>query len=194
MDLSGIIPTKADKYNKYYDFLVNFLNPDWKLKTDDMVKSHSLLLKTLFEKDFYYLNDLDANRAADGIALRNIYTSYNDDCNVPDGNCSVLEMLIALSDRIEYQIMSDDTYGDRTSLWFWTMLENLGISFIDDDKYNGESRSFIDSKIQKWLDRRFDKNGNGSIWTKIPSKNSDKRDFLSLDYWMQANICLSEAY
>ena len=191
MDLSGIIPQKADKYQHYYDFLVSFLNPDWKCKTDDMVKSHSLLLKTLFEKDFYYLNDLDANRASDGITLRNIYTSINDDCNVPEGNCSVLEMLIALSDRIEYQIMTDDTYGDRTSLWFWTMLENLGISFVDDDTYNGESRSFIDAKVQKWLDRRFDKDGNGSIWTKIPSENADKRDFLSLDYWMQANICLS---
>ena len=65
---------------------------------------------------------MDRNRALDGLALRDKYGYSGDPDEEP---CTVLEMLIALSLRIENQFMTNYDEGDRTSMWFWIMITNI---------------------------------------------------------------------
>lgn len=177
--LELIFPKEADEYPEYYSFLCSYLIPDWVTNDSYMVDSHEILLKILLEKDYYFINPLDKNRAEDGISLRDIFVS-NCDGNVPDGPCRILELLVAFAERIEFQIMSDDNFGDRTSLWFWIMLENLNVDFIDNMHYNNDSRSYLDTQIDRWLSNRFPAIG---IW---------KKEDLNDDMWMSANKFLSD--
>ena len=97
---------------------------------DQMERSYLNLAKDLHYRKFYALVNHDENRASDGIALRELYLR---EINYPkyvtiDGDCSVLEMLIALAERIDYETCDPyDTNGPkyRTTYWFWEMIDNL---------------------------------------------------------------------
>jgi hypothetical protein len=91
------------------------------------------LIKYLFNTDYIWTLPDDVNRAQDGIDLRcwwangkgldkNRYELIFS--NKP--RCSVLELLVSFSNRIENDFMGDPN-GDKTSLWFDMMLRNLGI-------------------------------------------------------------------
>ena len=81
---------------------------------------------------------MDADRAEDGINLRyrfgyeNGYESAMIASYLDDRPCSVLEMMVALSMKMEEQIMDDPDIGDRTSVWFWKMIDNLGLGTMHD--------------------------------------------------------------
>lgn len=68
---------------------------------------------------------------------------------------SVLEMLIALSIRLEEHIMDDPEIGDRTGQWFWNMITNLGLGSMDDRKFN-ENRveDIVTRFLERWLSLR----------------------------------------
>ena len=100
--------------------------------------SYRKLLNFLHNMDFTYQLTMDSNRFEDGIELRYRFGYENGyDCSVianylDDSPCSVLEMLIALSIRLEEHIMDDPEIGDRTGQWFWNMITNLGLGSMDD--------------------------------------------------------------
>ena len=132
------------------------------------VYEHEDLLKYLFDTEFTWTIDHDANRAAKGLNLR---YEYNKKWDYGDTPCSVLEMLIALARDWEHEICYDFEKGDRSALWFWTMIKNLKL--MDSNEY---------SKIlKKWLSREFDEDGYGSPF---PRKNCDK-DQRKVEIWMQ---------
>ena len=75
-------------------------------------------LKYLHEKVYYSDFPNDGNRADDGKSLREKYfywVKHDEDYPVWGDPCSVLEMLVALSGRIDF-ILYDPDKGDRTSL------------------------------------------------------------------------------
>ena len=132
------------------------------------------LLEKLYETPFRWVLELDANRALDGLALRdNLMGGCSD-----DSECSVLEMLVALAVRCEQDIMQDDDYGDRTSVWFWLMIENLGLKSMNDQNYN---EAHVEQIIDNFLDRNYDRYGNGSIfWSTHP-----RADLRKVEIWYQ---------
>lgn len=151
---------------------------------------HVKLLAFLHEIPFRYSIPMDANRATDGIDLRYRFAyglhhkEYELYFHEP---CSVLEMLIALSLKCEEQIMSDPEYGNRTSLWFWNMLANLGVCHFTDSKFDKDVVAF---RINMWLDRKYGPHGEGGLFY-VPSAHVDLR---GVDIWYQMLWYLDENY
>lgn len=168
-------------------------------------RSYFVLAKLLHRYEFYWTNELDENRAKDGIRLRHIWhDSINDEAaslgvaslvgveSALSGPCSVLEMLVALAIRIETDIMQEDTAGNRVRLWFWKMLGNLGIAQFDDDHLTGDMEATVREAVTRMMERKYDQDGLGGalFWLRTPNHP----DMRGLDIWWQAQLWLAEEY
>ena len=107
-------------------------------------------------------------------------------------HCSVLEMMVALSLRIEHEIMHDNTKGDRTWLWFRDMIDNLGLVDYDDPKFD---KDYVNGKIDEILDIFLDRKYNncdriGNIFVSEVSQSVTN----VTEIWYQMFDYLSENY
>lgn len=148
------------------------------------------LLHFLHEIPFTFTMVMDGNRAADGIDLR---YRFGYECNIEESEisyqigtdpCSVLEMMVALSVRLE-SIMSDSDKGDRTSTWFWSMIENLGLGSMTNDIFDEME---VDRIIQRFLNRKYTKTGKGGL-VRI---SRPRRDLRNVEIWYQMMWYLDE--
>lgn len=143
--------------------------------------SYKKLFIFLHQTEFTFSIRNDINRARDGVDLRYRYAMYIDDESVLpilEGPCSVLEMMVALAVRCEQTIMDDPRYGDRTSQWFWEMMNNLGIGNMFDERFNERIAADI---IYRFLDRDYDSDGRGGLFY-IKDCEDDLRD---MEIWTQ---------
>lgn len=139
--------------------------------------SYRLLLTTLHDIDFVYSIPKDGNRAADGIDLR--YRFDHDLADIlRDKPCSVLEMMLALAIRCEETIMDDARIGDRTAQWFWSMIANLGLSSMTDDRYD---KDYVRKCVERFLYHEYESDGKGGLF-RIRNCEYDLRDF---EIWYQ---------
>lgn len=76
--------------------------------------------------------------------------------------CSVLEMMVALAIKIEEQIMDDPDIGNRTGLWFWKMIENLGLKTMRDAVIDTD---YVEKIIFRFLDRNYQRDGSGQDYS-----------------------------
>lgn len=160
-------------YSGYYLWLDSLVNDG----------NHSRLIRCLYESQFRWQFILDENRAAGGLNLRSRY-AYDNGINVIDvghGPCSVLEMLIALSDRMTENLSID--------IWncFWILLRNLQLDQFDDSRFDEGRVNYI---LNIWLDRQYDMYGNGSLFP-LREYSGDCRN---LDIWGQMNAWIAENY
>jgi len=145
---------------------------------------YSSLLKTLHDAEFIYILDRDCNRAEDGIDLRrrfvyeNNYVGSDVIFEMNSNPCSVLEMMVALAIRCEENIMTDPDVGNRTSLWFWDMISNLGLGNMTDDNF---SFDYIDNVLSTFLYRQYKRNGEGGLF-KVKYCTVDLRN---VEIWYQ---------
>lgn len=146
----------------YFNWLCDIVH------ANDPQDSFIKLMRVLFETDFYWVIDNDINRAEDGKHLRSDFENrslYSDYSVIYDKPCSVLEMLIALSIRIDEEVMWNPNKGNRAVTWFWEMLENLEIADIDDYSFcDPEDRYRIKRILEKFLSRNYDKDGFGCLF------------------------------
>ena len=75
-----------------------------------------ILAKELHATEFTWCVRNDDNRASDGLQLR---AEYGNSLGYFDGPCSVLEMLIALARRIDFELSIPENVRDYTSRFFW---------------------------------------------------------------------------
>ena len=172
--------TQDELNKKYFEWMYQLVCND----------GYRKLLTRLHNIDFNYIIGLDANRVEDGVDLRYRFgyeNSYEDvviaaylDCRP----CSVLEMLIALAIRCEEHIMTDVDIGDRTGQWFWSMVENLGLGYMCDAKFDSR---YVDGVISRFMNRQHKRNGEGGLFT-IKHCEYDLR---SVEIWYQ--MCWSLA-
>lgn len=162
--------------DEYFEWLVDLVCGDRHIENATFRK----LLMYLHVIEFVYSIPNDSNRAEDGIDLR-----YRFGCDFLDdprhdlgGNCTVLEMMIALSIRCEETIMDDPEYGDRTSQWFWKMIVNLGLGSMLDSRFD---RDYVDEVIDRFLKREYESDGRGGLFT-VRNCNNDLRD---VEIWVQ---------
>jgi hypothetical protein len=87
-------------------------------------------------------------------------------------------MMVALSIRCEENIMDDPIVGDRTRQWFWDMIVNLGLGSMYDKNYD---EWFIDKTINRFLDRQYEPNGKGGLFT----VRNCKHDMRLFEIWYQ---------
>lgn len=152
-----------------------------------------ILMKDLHHRTFYAIVPHDENRAGDGIDLREEYLRvmrYPEYLEIGE-ECSVLEMLIGLARRIDFEL--SDPYSnnttDNTAYWFWEMLDNLGLTIFDDASYVecGGVRH-VDKIIDRFLRRSYRRNGEGGLF---PLKNT-RDDQRKTEIWYQMSAYLTE--
>lgn len=136
----------------------------------------------------------------DGINLR---YHFSCSCHLPyelvasyfdNHTCSFLEMMVALAKRCEDDFMSDLRYGDRTSVWFRMMFDNLGL-------YNPAAN--VEDAIYRCMYRQYNPDGsNGGLFIYNPKEPiirygdspyaSNCLDFRIMQIWDQMLICMND--
>lgn len=161
--------------NDYFYWLVDIIS-------NGEEQSYTRLLKQLFDTPFIPTLDRDLNRVHDGLDLRDRY-SYETgiDFDISD-QCTVLEMMIALSIRCENDVMYNPALGDRTYIWFWLMIRNLGLTNMTDNRFNSR---LVESTLKRLIDRTYGPDGEGGLFY-VPGVY-DMRD---KEIWYQMNTFL----
>lgn len=147
-------------------------------------RTHLKLARILFSTEFVWWVANDDNRVSDGVALRDEFIDeerlYDVDPDWMDLGCSVLEMLIGLSRRLQF-------YGEHTpEFWFWDMMKNLGLDTLHDRlRFNP---GYVEEVIERVIWRLYEPDGSGGLF---PLKNpvQDQRD---VELWYQMNAYLME--
>ena len=150
--------------------------------------SYRKLLSYLHDTEFIFSIPKDENRALDGIDLRYRFVRLIRKENLLKylgGPCSIFEMILALAFRIEEDTMDDPAYGDRTSQWFWTMIGNLGLGSMTDDRFDKE---YVGSVIDRFINRDYGPDGRGGLF-RLRHCDEDLRD---VEIWQQMCWYLDE--
>lgn len=159
-----------------------YFNWIYQLVCDDTV--HTKLLSHLFDTPFNYILEMDGNRAADGENLRYRFgreVGYAEAVvasELDTSPCSVLEMMVALSVRMEEHIMEDDELGDRTGQWFWNMIVSLELGTMTDNRYDPD---YVDMVLERFMERDFDRDGRGSLFT----IEGSRQNMRNVEIWYQ---------
>lgn len=157
--------------NKYFAWLLKQVNAD-------KDSTNLELYKFLYYRDFEWVMEQDANRAKDGEELR---FRYMESCGIQPFElpelqtpCSVLEMLVALAKRCDFQT-STSYESDYSSVWFKRMIKNLGLNrpYFDSQR--------TDEILTNWMNRAYSKDGKGNIFY-IPNYDGDMR---TMEIWYQ---------
>lgn len=153
--------------------------------------SYRRLFTYLYDTEFVYSHPMDGNRYEDGIDLRykfgrsrgisdNVITTYLD-----TRPCSVLEMMLALTIRLETNIMCNDDLGDRVGQWFWEMIVNLGLGHMNDQNFD---EAHFDNVMYIFMTKKYDRDGKGGLF-----RSTDKtKDMRKLDIWHQMHAYLND--
>lgn len=165
-------------YDEYFEWLMHII---------DGPREYSYVLRYLYNTEFYSPVPRDDNRAEDGVELRYVFEDETGDICPKGGCCSVLEMMIALAERIDNDFLYEYVYGNRTFAWFWEMFDNLKLCKYDDYDYNPEKVRHIVSNL---LERNYKKGGKGSLF---PCKHADQ-NWSNVEIWWQLNKYILERY
>lgn len=153
----------------YFDWLCSLVCSD---------NEYTELLRILDSYNYIWYLLLDENRAKGGTLLRHRYASeagvFVDD--VRTGECTLLEMLIALS-----ELMSDQIDGMESSECFWMIIDNLGLRWLNPTRVNEVVCSFLSNNYTNKYGGLFPlENYEGSI--------------RALDIYSQMNAWLEENF
>lgn len=136
------------------------------------------LLEYLFNTDYYWSIPMDGNRAADGASLRHRFVEECDEDREASyvylsGPVSVLEVLIALSIKMEYIARGSIDIG-KSSQWFWGMIKCLNILDCYDGNFDKEK---VDYFLECWFDPECEisifPSSEGELWTQAMTFLSD---------------------
>lgn len=150
------------------------------------------VLNYLFHREFYWVVPMDRNRYENGLALREDfamqvgYPMFFWRGYLPD-YCTVLEMMVALAQDCEDRLMGDPELGDRTHIWFWIMMNKVGLDELVDHKFD-ENRA--DRIVTRILDRTFSPDGRGGLFGQLCHEG----DMRQIEWWYQLNYYLMEYY
>lgn len=179
-----------ERYPDYFCWLCEMICVDGRY-TDE---AYWVLAKTLWDTDYTWVLDYDDDRAKRGVYLRYLY-ECDGGTDGYDGPCTVLEVLVALAQDMN-NVLDELDGEDRITMYFWEMIENLGLSKYSDDTFGADPEldklyhSDMDQILEDWMDRRFDYDGTGSPF---PLRHP-KRDQRGVDLWYQCNAYMIENY
>lgn len=159
--------------HKYFEWLCHFVYDD---RFDTR---YDKLLELLYGIDFVWTNNLDENRAIDGLDLRDEYGI------MLNKGCSLLEMLIGFCLRVENQITQNTELGDRTGEWFWIMINNMMLGNQSDDNFDA---SYCINRANILMRRSFSPNGEGGLFV----LKNPRKDLRQVDFWYHFMWYLSE--
>lgn len=179
-----------DSFEKKYLYWLASL-----VKLDD--EKYSILFETLWNKEFYSIFPNDDNREIEGRQLRE---KWSDKIGIDFkktaefGPCRVIEMLIALSQRMEFELYGSD-YNKTSADLFWEFVNNLGLKkYTNKVIVNENSFGDIDMILTRWLDRKYDRDGFGGIFPLKYWAKSGLRSQYDTEIWYQMCAYLAENY
>lgn len=149
---------------------------------EDPMRTYWALMKLLYSREFTWTNELDANRAQDGKDLRKEFANHHTRTRVSrdwlDMPCSVLEVLVGLSWKMEFEAEHTQSY------WFWILIDNLGLTECSDSHPPDER--IVDHILEKFMTRQYAPNGAGGLFP-LQHTNEDQRN---VELWYQAQAFL----
>lgn len=153
-------------------------------RTRDRERTYWSLLRILYTKEFVWIIPNDDNRVEDGRDLRH---EFMDDMKYDDIDpdwmalgCSFLEMMIALSRRLSFEV------GGEPREWFFELLENLGLYDYNDNREF--SREEVDEVLDAVIWRTYAYDGTGGLFP-LREPGEDQRE---VEIWYQLNAYVME--
>lgn len=141
---------------------------------ENRIKDFEDVLISLFYSPFSFIIKLDENRVDDGLALRARFEDLQTNSyfsNLKD-ECSVLEMFIALAERMGFITMTLDENEPPTAYCFWEIIDNLKLK-----PGNSKNKEIVEAFIH----RKYDYYGRGGIFP-IIGADQDQR---LIEIWYQ---------
>lgn len=160
--------------------------------------SYWMLARKLHSIPYRVTLDGDRDREYDGRNLRYIFSHQccpgrpGQTMHSLNGPCSVLEMLVAFSMRIDDWLNGGD--DAKRQQWFFQMLYNLNIEWCHDGACcSVDGRIFaedVENRIDIWMDRRHHWDGTGGLFP-LKRAEIDQRKVI---LWYQLQSYLKENY
>lgn len=150
-------------------------------------KTFLLLAAQMHQVAFDDSTPNDHNRALDGQDLRR---EFSEQTGVPlandwlDLDCSMLEMILALSRRLT--LHTDWSLRDA----FWRLMYNIELDKYHDDRYHDGVADAVDYTMRTINDRTYGHNGRGGLF---PLRESPV-DQRGVEIWYQMSAYLQENY
>ena len=161
----------------------DFLYFSWLL---DLIKGnyYEKLMSTLYKTDFDPdPESLDNNRACDGFRLRDRWNfETRGRYPIKHGPCTFLEMLIALSIRLDGDILYESRFGDRHLDWFWMFIDNMELTDATNEHWNMHWVRFVRNRCLNILKKRYKEDGTGGLFI---VKEHPEADLRACDIWRQ---------
>ena len=167
-------------YFEYLLYLMRFDTPEH--------RHFRCLMDDLYDIPFIIKHPMDENRVIDAEDMKKEFLfdhGYDVDSEFTSRDISILEVLVALSRRIEIEVTGEPG-NDHIERWFWEMLYNLGV-LLKDNIYD---RGLVRYKLDVWMLRQYKSNGIGSVFP-LKSTKTDQREN---DLWYQGQLYLSENF
>lgn len=173
----------TDNERAYRDWLVN--------KVNVTMADYADLLQELYDIEFYSIVQYDEDRGMDGLALRDDWaTEVGFKGSLDFGVANVLEVLIGISRRVEFQLFGTQYFDEWDYIKiFWEFINNLGL-----DEYFGTLSRYTFDEIRQivshFLNRDYFRHKKSNIFCfQHPPKNLRK-----LNIWTQMGLYLKERW
>lgn len=145
------------------------------------------VLQLMHQKEFVWLVPNDDNRLVDGTDLRMEFLHERrprmDVTRDAFGPCSVLEVMIGISRRLEFAA-SGEAEG-----WAWQLLDNLRLRNASDTLTPRQVRS-INNKLERLIWRTYDEDGTGGFFPlQRPPEDQTKAEI-----WYQMAAYINEIH
>lgn len=185
-------PTLREEYFKY---LYDIVRP--------MPRTYKKLCLELHTKKYRWSVRNDDNRLEDGVNLRVTFMesggldeSHLEVQALTKGECTVFEMMVALAQRMDYELSDLVVPANRTNKYFFEMIKNLGLEKYNDAFLYGEgidysSEADIEEIIENLLSRTYGYDGEGSLF---PLKQRYPKDMAKTEVWYQMMLYINENY
>lgn len=181
----------ADMRHEYFNYLCG------KIDSEEFDQNaYIFLLKQLFRTTFVVRVEMDENRAADGRMIREDFVydqEYDSDFGALDMPCTILELLIGIAIRMDFDTCEAFDKDDHVPHFFALLIRNLGLDGFDDDAYSASMRA-VSGKVNKILNdfcyRAYEPDGKGGLF---PLKNPgcDQRE---VEIWNQMFAYIDENF
>ena len=164
---------------------------DWLVNKVNTVEDYTYLLRELYSIEFYSTMKYDEDRGMDGLMLRSEWAGevgYTDSLDF--GVANVLEVLIGIARRIEFQLFGTYYYDEWDYVRiFWDLIENLGLI----EMFGTLSRYTFDeirSNVTHFLDRDYFRHKNGNIF----DIDEDPKYLQKLNIWTQMGLYIRQKW
>lgn len=171
---------------RYFVWLYSLVaRPDIK----DPESTYWRLLKQLYEKQFVWFVSRDDNRVENGKELRLEFLRQEGlqrsdvDPHWIDIGCSFLELMIAMSNRLQFQVDPDSSLA----YWFWEeLMTNIGLHDFNDAA--GYEHCDVDEVLNRVIFRQYAPDGAGGFF---PLKHPEQ-DQRGVELWYQLDAYVIE--